>query len=99
MMRGTTPTLKFKLPVDAEWLDVLYITFQEEGKTIFEKKLEDCEKHGEYVHLRLTQEDTLKFSNDVVVDIQLRGRTKSNDAIACRVIHTCAERILKEGVI
>ena len=46
MMRGTTPTLKFKLPVDAEQLDVLYITFQEEGKTIFEKKLEDCEKHG-----------------------------------------------------
>lgn len=63
MIRGTTPTLTFTLPFEPTGIvkDVSITFLQGEG-TILEKKLVDCEIDGVDMRLRLTREDTMKFS-------------------------------------
>ena len=61
MIRGTTPTLEFTLPFDTSLIAEIYVTMTQNGKTVLEKTLSDCNCSGTSVSLTLTQEDTLKL--------------------------------------
>lgn len=99
MIRGTTPTLQFTLPIDAELLQELYVTISQAGTVVVEKTLADCEAEGIIVVCRLTQADTLALQADVVTEIQVRVKLNSGDALASRIISVRADRILKDGEI
>lgn len=99
MYRGTTPTLKFDLPLDTSLMSCLFITVSQMGKTVLEKGMGDCKCDGKTVICKLTQEDTLKLDANCRAEFQVRVKTVSGDAFASRVMQKNVDDILKDGVI
>ena len=99
MIRGTTPKLKFTLPFDTADLSVCYITLKQNDSVVVEKTLEDCEKNGRELSVRLTQAETLKLDANNHTQIQIRAKTAMSDALASEIFTVCTEDILKEGEI
>lgn len=98
MYRGTTPTLLFTMPFNSTGITVLYVTFQQEGKNVLEKALDDVEWEGNEIKIKLTQEDTLKLGEGDVM-IQIRLKFEDDTAMASDIIYTFAQEILKGGEI
>lgn len=104
MIRGTTPKHIFTLPdcmLDASF-DALYITYQQRGMTVLEKTLDDAERNGTEIVVRLTQAETLQFTKGSIVEpvyIQIRAKTVDGDALASDIIKIPVEQILKDGEI
>lgn len=99
MIRGTTPTIRFTLPMDTGLIDKMYITVAQGGKVVFEKTKEDCSMNGSVVICKLTQADTLDMDSNMTADIQVRGKTVNGDAVASHIFKLQPGRILKEGEI
>ena len=99
MRRGTTPTHIFNVDLDLTDAEVLFITYRQSGKTVVEKTIEDCEITTEEIRVTLSQTDTLAFSVNGQVEIQIRAKFPDGATVACQVIRTAANVILKEGVI
>lgn len=98
MHRGTTPTNIFRTDVDLTNASVLFITYKQNGKVILEKTIDDVSIHGEIVEVRLSQRETLLFSEGIVT-IQIRAKFQDGSVIASSLIRTNAREILKEGEI
>lgn len=95
MTRGTTPTQYFRnLPFDPAELEALVITYAQDSGTVLEKGLEDVTIDGLTIVVQLTQEDTLKFSEDGRVEIQMAARTKDGQVFRSGIQYTTAGRIL-----
>ena len=115
MRRGTTPLHKFYVDADLSDLDVLYITYEQNGSVVLEKELEEVEINVEekMISTRLSQDETLLFDatgkngtmseftfiNDDRVRIQIRWRRNDDRAYASDIITTTVEEILKDGEI
>ena len=99
MIRGTTPTLEFTLPFDCSLISCVYITFSQKKEALIEKTFDDCEKSESKLIVKLSQEDTLKLSESVSTEIQIRAKTHAGEALASQIFHVATERILKDGVI
>lgn len=99
MIRGTTPTLEFKLPFDTGQLSCAWVTISTDGAVVIDKPLHECGCAGNVLTLKLTQEDTLKLQCDSIAEIQIRAKTLGGEAIASKIIRVGVERILKDGVI
>lgn len=99
MRRGTTPTHIFKTSIDLTEAEVIFITYRQGNKNVLEKSREDLIVTSEQVSVKLTQEETLLFSINDAVKIQIRAKYADQSAIASNVITTKADVILKEGVI
>ncbi len=99
MIRGTTPRLEFTLPFDVSQIEKSYITFMQDNTIVLDKTFDDCEAVENMLIVNLTQEETLKLKAGKVVEMQIRVRTISGDALASNIIRVNAERILRDGVI
>ncbi len=69
--KGTTPTLQFHLPFDADIMEWCDIVFSQSGIMVYKKTLADCEWHGNELLLRLTANDTMRFDETEDLAIQL----------------------------
>lgn len=98
MHRGTTPTNIFRTDVDLTNASVLFITYKQNGKVVLEKTIDDVSIHGEMVEVRLSQRETLLFSEGIVT-IQIRAKFQDGSVIASSLIRTNVREILKEGEI
>ena len=67
MRRGTTPVHKFYMDCDLNDLDVLYITYEQNGDVVLEKALGDedveLDVDNRVIKVRLSQSDTLLFDS------------------------------------
>ena len=99
MYRGTTPIHRFTFGFPKETVDAIYITYEQNGQLRIEKTKEDITFEDGYISVRLSQEDTLKFTEIGPVEVQIRFTDMSENAYASNVITTRVDRILKEGVI
>jgi hypothetical protein len=99
MIRGTTPTLRFSIPFDADLLEEAYATLSQNDKVVVERSLKDFKVDGRTLSVTLTQEETLKLQCEVKTEIQMRVKTKTGEALASDVYVTDTGRILKDGVI
>ena len=99
MIRGTTPTLQFEIPIDMELVDVLNVAFSQRGKMVLCKTVSDCQIDGNIARCRLSQQDTLALDHSCCVEIQVRIKTISGDALASQVLSTGVDRILQDGEI
>lgn len=99
MRQGTTPTHIFHTSMSLSEAEVIYITYEQGGETVVDKSIEDMTVTDEMVQVTLTQEETLAFNLRDAVRIQIRARFADGTAVACQVIETLAEEVLKEGVI
>lgn len=100
MRRGTTPTHIFGTDIDLTDAEVIYITYRQNKRIVLEKTKDDFSLlTPEEIRVELTQQETLSFSSVGKIEIQIRARFPNNKAVACQVISTNANIILKEGVI
>ena len=99
MRRGTTPTHKFKVPIDLRSAVKVYITYKQGNQVKVEKTKDDMEITEDQITLQLTQEDTLAFSTIGDVEIQCRARYADGAAPASNIKKVPVCKILKEGII
>lgn len=99
MIRGTTPTLSFKLPFSVDTVADGYVSFAQDGQLLIDKKLADCDCGTDSLTVKLTQEDTLKLKDGLPTEMQIRVKTKDGNALASQIMKVSTERILREGVI
>lgn len=99
MIRGTTPTITFKLPFDTEVLDKVWITFSQNNREVFTLSNDRLEMNGNVITTDLSQFETLQLTSNCKVEIQIRCKTTDNKALASKPITTWIERLLKDGEI
>lgn len=99
MIRGTTPTLTFTLPMDCSELQEAYVTFVQNGNIVLDKSLVSCQQELNKLIIKLTQTETLKLVGNELTEVQLRVKTKDGTALASKIWKVETGRILKEGEI
>lgn len=100
--RGTTALNSFKTSCDLRNATVMYITYVQDGRVVFEKTLADVtEITEEKVVVQLTQEDTLLLNSDMKVEVQIRAGFGGDDGarLISNIFKADVGRILKEGAI
>ena len=96
MIRGTTPTLTFKLPFDCADIDILNISFAQHDTVVLEKEFYDCAINGSEISVTLTEDDTLKFDSSEHAEIQIRVGI-GDQRLASQIMKMSVERVLKDG--
>ena len=99
MRRGTTPTHTITTDADLTGAAVIFLTYQQKGKTILELEDDRMTVTDKDIAVTLTQEETLSFDEKHDVDIQIRARFPDGSAVASNIMTTTAAEILKDGVI
>lgn len=102
MYRGTTPTVVIEIPneIPVSSITVAYLSFEQNKRKVIEIPLEDMDLDTENntLSVTLSQEQTLKFENNVMVMYQLRLGV-DGAYYATNIWEVPAERIIKDGVI
>lgn len=83
MVRGNTPTIKFKLKhIPVNIITSVFITFVQNGKMVFEKSLTSegtyIDEENNKVCVDLTSEETLLFKADEELEVKLTFITRDN---------------------
>lgn len=99
MIRGTTPTHTWTLPVDASVVKEARIIYSQGVENVLIKNTEDCIMEGNTLKVTLTQEDTLKFSHKKKVEVQARLLTQDRTSFATRVVEVPVWKLLDEEVM
>ena len=100
MIRGTTPTYTFDIPLDASSIADLRLSFAQEGTELVKKTKNDVKLEGQKITIKLTQEDTLKFDHEKsAVQIQLRVLTTGGDVMTSNIMTVNVWQSLNEEVL
>ena len=99
MRRGTTPTNIFNANIDLTDATSLFVTYQQYGKTVIEKTIEDVTIDGETISVPLTQRETLSFIPEIPVRIQVRAALPDGTRVSSNILSVNVETVLKEGEI
>lgn len=100
MRRGTTPHIKLTIDgVSPDQCKSLYVTLKQ-GAVELTKEKSDCTFDGDIIIVILTQQETLAFTSDKSVRVQVRGILNStHDAFATDIVSVEMNDILKDGEI
>lgn len=99
LARGCTPIHRFSVPYEADEIEVMYITYEQNGVAVLEKTKEDCTFEDGWALLQLTQEETLKFEPRTKVKIQIRLKRTDGEAEKSNILSATPDELLKEGAI
>lgn len=99
MIRGTTPTHIFRLPIDTGTIKELRITYRQLGHTVLEKTEADVETQAETVQFTLTQEEALLFRASYKVDLQVKVLLAGGAVMASKIMPVSVSEILNEEVL
>ena len=83
MLQGTTPIHRFKLPYNSERVAEARVIYQQWGRNVLTKTTKDFEREGEWISVKLSQEETFLFSPDSVT-YQLRVKDTNGTALATK---------------
>lgn len=97
--RGTTPTMRFGLPIETDVLTTGYVIVQQNDVTVIEKPLTACDCDGRFLSAKLTQEETLRLQADSNAKIRIVAKTGGGDRIESKAIYERVEETSKDGVI
>lgn len=82
-IRGTTPTHKFALPFAASVVKDLTVTYcRENGEVIVKKRLRDCAVEDDVVSVTLSQQESLSFEPEEIVEVQIKLSTDGGNVLA-----------------
>lgn len=98
MRRLTTPTHTFTLPINADLVDKFLLTYTQDGKIILEKNRDDMSVNGNVWSVKLTQEETKLFAEDVA-RAQIRILTTGGDALASDKMRFYVDGVFNEEVL
>ena len=100
MRRGTTPTHKFKLPFDvSSGVKDLRVTYKQDDKIMLDKGLEDCTFDGDNLLVYLSQEDTLKLKENVIIKVQIKALDASDNIRSHEPMLLYCKEILNEEIL
>lgn len=100
MYRGTTPTLVFTInsEIDLNTIKEVWITFDLSPLLTYTKNDVEIDDSLKTITLKLTQDDTLKFTKHNV-NVQLRFLLDNDEAYASPIKSITVNDIIKGGVI
>lgn len=99
MIRGTTPTHTFQIPFNTNLLKEIRISYAQKDDVVVEKSTEDCKLDGMNITVKLTQEETLRFSENVMAALQLRVLLNDGNVLATPVLRLDVGELLQDEVI
>ena len=99
MRQWTTPINEFDVDIDLTECEVIFLTYQQHGKTVIEKTKEDMTITENTVTVKLTQEETGMLDPNVEVEMQFRVKYADGFAPGSNVMCTDVEKVLKQGEI
>ena len=102
MIKGTTPTLQFKLPISTDVIKSaeIILRYVDNLKSVtIERTMEECEVGTNTISAVLTQEETLALPAPSIAEVQLRVLTNDDVALATLPIKVSIKELLKESVI
>ena len=99
IVRGTTPTHTFTLPMDCGELQSIRVVYAQGEATRIKKEAADLTCEGKSVRCTLTQAETLSLSADMRCEIQVRALTADGIALAGRIIREDVGRCLDNEVL
>lgn len=102
MIKGTTPTLHFNLPIATSIIKAAEIVLQyvDNAKTVtIERTLDECIVGEKSIAAVLTQEETLALPAPAIAKVQLRVLTGDNLSFATVPHEITIKELLKESVI
>lgn len=99
MIRGSTPTHIFTVPIDTKLLTCVHIVYAQNDTVVLVKHTEDCELDGYKITTTLTQEETFLFDCSKNVQIQLRLKTNDNTVLSSEVMTVYVGKCLENEVI
>lgn len=102
MIKGTTPTLHFNIPIETANIKAAEIVLQYVDNTkiyTIERTLEDCEVGEKSIAAVLTQEETLALPAPSIAKVQLRILTVDNISLATVPFEVKVKELLKESVL
>lgn len=84
----TTPTHYYRLPIEAEYLDVIRVSYSQIRKdnVILVKEKEDMELNGLSASCELTQEETALFIPGKKVYVQLHAKTEQGVVLQSSIV-------------
>ena len=100
MIRGTTPTLVFRLDTELDFdsIKTLWVTLKSSfAERTFDESCVEINTEEHTVTLEMTQEDTLQLKGDV--ECQIRILLKNEKAYATNIKKISLNQILRDGVI
>lgn len=86
MIRGTTTTHIFNIPLEASDIKEVKITYMQGDNTILTKRKSDCTIADNTIAVTLSQEDTFKFDSSLLVKIQLRILTDKDHVMSSKIM-------------
>lgn len=86
MIRGTTTTHIFNIPLEASDIKDIKVTYSQGGTIILTKKKKDCKIADNTIAVPLSQEDTFKLDSSQHVKIQLRILTDKDRVMSSKVM-------------
>jgi hypothetical protein len=99
MIRGTTPTHVFKIPIDPSMVASVRVVYAQDDAVIVKKCTDDCTFDGNIISVTLTQEDTLLFDCKKCVQIQIRVLTIEGESLSTRPMSLTVEKCLDGEVL
>lgn len=99
MIRGTTPTHIFNLPMQTNSIKEVRVTYKQGDATLVEKTEADVTMTSTAIKLTLSQEDTLQFAANTPVQVQLKVLTTGEKVLASPVKIVPVSVILNEEVL
>ena len=97
--KGCTCENSFSFPYDEGEVESIHIAYKENNVMRLEKHLEDCIFKDGMIHVSLSQEDTLKFTDNAFIKIQIRCKLKNGETPKSNIIETYTDEVLYNGVI
>ena len=85
MIRLTTPTHKFGLPISPDTLEKIKVIYAQNDKIVLTKEKTDMSFEDNKVFVPLTQEETKMFNARFLVQIQMRALTYNGKALASKI--------------
>lgn len=99
MRIGTTPTHYFDLPFSSDVIEGIEIVYCLDDKEIVTKTKSDCTLDGNTVSVKLTQEETFKFKDCEIAEIQMRVSTSDGTVMVSDIKRVTCKRCLFDEVM
>ena len=99
MIRGTTTTHIFNIPLEASDIKDVKVTYSQGSTIVLTKKKKECTIADNTIAVALSQEDTFKFDSAHHVKIQLRILTDKDHVMSSKVMTLSVEACLDNEVL
>lgn len=93
-MRGTTPKITFKIPLEKAMISKARISFKLGDKVLLAKCTSDCGIQNNEVSITLSREETLLFPDNTYIKTQLEIETPAGNVLKTPVYTVYSSELL-----